>query len=91
MTVSDDGFSDGNLGTTIDENTAVGIAEALLPGGGSVVAQVLDINIDLTQDTSAACNALSATMAIGGVAQDGGGTGGNGGNGGNGGGGGNGQ
>jgi hypothetical protein len=89
MTLSDQGFSDGLMGATIDEMTAVGIAEALLEGGGAVVAQVLDINASTppTQDTSAACNALSATMQIGGYALDGGGTGGNGGNGGNGGGG----
>jgi hypothetical protein len=68
MTLSADGFSDGLLGVTIDEVTAVAIAEALLEGGGAVVAQVLDINANLTQDTAAACNALSSTLAIGGAA-----------------------
>jgi hypothetical protein len=82
MTIGPEGFSDGLLGITIDENTAVGIAEALLEGGGAVVSQVLDISVNLTQDTAAACNGLSATMVIGGITQDGGGTGGNGGNGG---------
>ena len=71
MTVSAEGFSDGQLGATIDENTAVAIAEALLEGGGAVVEQVLDINASTppTQDTSAACNALSTTLQIGGIAQ----------------------
>ena len=83
MTVSDQGFSDGLLSITIDEDTAKAIADALIEGGSQVVTQVLDINIDLAQDTSAACNALSATMMIGGVAEEGtGGSGGGGGNGG---------
>jgi len=71
MTVSGQGFSEGTLGATIDENLAVGIAEAFLAGGSAVVAQVLDINASTppTQDTSAACNALSVTLQIGGIAQ----------------------
>ena len=68
MTVSGDGFSDGLLGVTIDEATAVAVAELLLEGAGAVVSQVLDIDRQLTQDTSAACNALSATFEIGGSA-----------------------
>ena len=78
MTVSGEGFSDGLLGATIDENTAVGIAEALLEGGGAVVAQVLDINASTPpdQDTANACNALSATMKIGGTGDGGNGGGG---------------
>jgi hypothetical protein len=87
MTVSDMGFTDGVLGVTIDEATASAIADALIEGGSGVVGQVLDINVNLTQDTSAACNALSGTLLIGGYAEEGG-AGGGGGNGGNGGGGG---
>jgi hypothetical protein len=71
MTVSGQGFSDGTLGVTVDENTAIGIVEAILEGASAVVAQVLDINASTppTQDTSAPCNALSATLQIGGIAQ----------------------
>jgi len=71
MTVSGQGFSDGTLGATVDENTAVGIAEALLEGGGAVVEQVLDINASTppTQDTSSACNGLSTTLQIGGITE----------------------
>jgi hypothetical protein len=69
MTVSPQGFSDGQMGATIDEMTAVGIMEALLEGGGAIAAQVLDINENLNQDTTAPCNAMSATFEIGGVAE----------------------
>ena len=71
MTVTGAGFSGGQLGTTIDEQTAVDVMEAMVEGGGAVAAQVLDINASTppTKDTLAACNALSATLVIGGVAQ----------------------
>jgi hypothetical protein len=62
-----DGFANGKLGATVDADTAVAIAEALLPGAGAVVGQVLDINDDLSGDTSSGCNALSGTYEIGGV------------------------
>jgi pimeloyl-ACP methyl ester carboxylesterase len=78
MTVSEDGFSDGLLGVTIDEDTAVGVFERLIQGGGAVIAQVLDIREDLTQDTDIACNAMSAAFAISGTTGSGG-TGGTGG------------
>lgn len=72
MTVSEAGFSDGLLGVTIDEQTAVAVFERLIQGGGAVIAQVLDISEDLTQDTDTACNAMSAAFAIGGVTGSGG-------------------
>ena len=66
-TLSEGGLSNGSLGATIDAATAVAIAEALLPGAGAVVGQVLDINNDLSGDSSMPCDALSAEMAVGGV------------------------
>ncbi len=60
------GFT-GLLGSTVDEATAVTIAELLLEGAGAVVTQVLDISDNLTQDTSAACNALSTALVVGGT------------------------
>jgi hypothetical protein len=51
----------------VDETTAVTIAELLLEGAGAVVSQVFDINEDLTQNTSVACNAMSATFTVGGT------------------------
>jgi hypothetical protein len=66
-TLSEGGLSNGSLGATIDAATAVAIAEALLPGAGAVVGQVLDINNDLSGDSSLPCDALSAEMTVGGV------------------------
>jgi hypothetical protein len=63
----DAGFSNGTLGGTVDQATAAAIADLLIDGGSAVVAQVLDINAALEGDTSAACNALSLTLTIGGV------------------------
>ena len=60
------GFT-GLLGSTVDEATAVQIAELLLEGAGAVVSQVLDISDSLTQDTGAACNALSTSLVVGGI------------------------
>ena len=63
-----EGFTNGVLGATVDADTAVAIAEALLPGAGAVVGQVFDINEDLSGDNGVGCNALSSTYTIGGVA-----------------------
>ncbi|MBT8467640.1 MAG: hypothetical protein KJN97_02725 [Deltaproteobacteria bacterium] len=68
----DAGFSNGTLGGTVDAATAAGIADALIDGGSAVVAQVLDINDDLSGDVGTACNALSLTLTIGGVVDAGG-------------------
>lgn len=66
MTMSDEGFSTGVMGATIDSDDAVAFAEVILPGLGAVFGQVFDVNGDLTQDTSNRCNALSAAFLIGG-------------------------
>jgi hypothetical protein len=65
--VPDTGFGNGVLGGTVDSTTAAGIADALIDGGSAVVAQVLDINDDLSGDVATACNALSLTLDVGGV------------------------
>ena len=65
--VPDQGFSNGVLGGTVDQATAGGIADALIDGGSAVVAQVLDINEDLSGDAATSCNALSMTLDVGGV------------------------
>ena len=65
-TLSTAGLSDGVLGATVDEATAGAIADQLIDGGSAVVAQVLDINDDLSGDTAAGCNALSMTLAVSG-------------------------
>jgi hypothetical protein len=67
-TVSEDGFTDGLLGATVDGDTAVLIAEALLEGAGAQVMLTLDINTDLSGNNSVDCDALSATFAVAGVA-----------------------
>lgn len=66
MTMSDDGFSNGLLGATIDLADAVQFAEAVLPGSGPAVVQASDIDRDLRQDTASPCNALSAAFLVGG-------------------------
>jgi hypothetical protein len=68
MTVSSAGFSNGVLGATANAETAGAIADQMIDGGSAVVAQVLDINDDLSGDTSAGCNALSLTLEVGGIA-----------------------
>ncbi len=50
VTISEGGFSNGTLGGTVDAATAVPIAELLQEGAGVIVAQVLDINDDLSGD-----------------------------------------
>jgi hypothetical protein len=67
ITISEGGFSNGLMGATVDSDTAVAIAEALLAGAGAVVGQTFDINDMLAGDANAACNALSGTYSIGGV------------------------
>ena len=68
MTVSSAGFSHGQLGAAIEADLTVGIVELFpitdLAGG-------LDISASAppTRDTSAWCDALSATFVIGGVAE----------------------
>ena len=68
-TISEAGFSNGTLGGTVDQATAAEIADALIEGGSAVVAQVFEINDNLSGDTSAGCNALSMTLTIGGVTE----------------------
>ena len=55
------------LGATVTDETAIAIAEALLPGAGAVIAQVFDINSDLENEVSSACNALSLSLDVGGT------------------------
>ena len=42
----------------------------LIIGGGAVIGQTLDINDELIQDTTQACNAISTSFLIGGRAQE---------------------
>ncbi len=69
MTLSSGGFSNGVLGATIDEATAKLIAASISEIAVLVIPQAFDISDMLTQDTSAACNALSMGLEIGGVTQ----------------------
>jgi len=68
MTIAaNEGFANGLLGATVPQDTAVAIAEALLEGAGAVVAQVLDINEDLSGDNAVSCDSISSTFRIGGA------------------------
>lgn len=64
MTVSEDGFTDGLLGTTLGSSTAIQLAELILPGAGAVIAQIFDIDDELERDASRVCDAMSATFVI---------------------------
>ncbi len=55
------------LGATVADETAKAIAEALIQGGGAVVAQVFDISSDLEGNLSASCDALSISLNVGGT------------------------
>jgi len=66
MTVSEAGFSHGWMGATLAGDTAAAVMESIVPGGSAVVAQVLDINSDLSGDVTEPCDALSVTFSIGG-------------------------
>jgi len=70
MTVSPAGFSHGLLGAVMDEYTAT-IARESLGVTAAVDWPVLDIDASTppVRDASAACNGLSVTLVIGGVAQ----------------------
>ncbi|MBW2191434.1 MAG: hypothetical protein JRG93_17960 [Deltaproteobacteria bacterium] len=66
-TISEGGLSNGSLSATVDQDTAGSIADQLIDGGSAVVAQVLDINNDLSGDVATGCDALSMTLNVGGV------------------------
>jgi len=72
MTVSEDGFSHGLLGAILDEEMAVAIAEASAGDAdvSAVVRQAFDIRDDLLIE-ALLCNALSASLEIGGVVERG--------------------
>jgi hypothetical protein len=69
MTLSSGGFSNGVLGATIDEATAKLIAASISEAAVQVIPFAFDISEMLEQDTSAACNALSMGLEIGGVTE----------------------
>jgi hypothetical protein len=69
MTLSSGGFSNGVLGATMDEATAKLIAASISEAAVQVIPFAFDISDMLTQDTSAACNALSMGLEIGGVTE----------------------
>lgn len=70
MTVSPAGFSHGLLGAVMDEYTAI-IARESLGVTAAVDWPVLDIDASIppVRDASAACNGLSVTLRIGGIAE----------------------
>ena len=69
MTVSPAGFSHGQLGGTMDGDTAYEVIGTFLVG--AVATPVHDINASIppTIDAAARCNGMSATLRIGGVAE----------------------
>ena len=69
MTLSPAGFSHGQLGGTMDGDTAYEVIGTFLVG--AVATPVHDINASIppTIDAAARCNGMSATLRIGGVAE----------------------
>lgn len=63
----DDGFS-GLVGSTVDDATASTILHSLLGISSAVAVTFSDISADLTHDISAACNAVSTGLVVGGTA-----------------------
>lgn len=63
----DDGFS-GLVGSTVDGAAAWTILQRLLGIASAVAVTLSDISADLTHDNSAACNALSTGLVVGGTA-----------------------
>jgi hypothetical protein len=68
-TVSNGGLSNGSLGATVGGATAAAIADLIIDNGGVLVAEVFDINEDVSGDTAGACDALSMTLTVGGATE----------------------
>jgi hypothetical protein len=70
MTVTPAGFSHGLLGATMDADTVWGVLGEVLPIAAAATP-VFDINASTPPaiNASAACNGLSATLRIGGIAE----------------------
>jgi hypothetical protein len=71
MTVSPTGFSHGLLGATIDGNLVWVMMNVLIGGAWDGTAVPMDINTSTPPiiDAAVACNGLSATLRIGGIAE----------------------
>lgn len=70
ITISESGLANGIVGVTIDQATAATLATRLIGSlGSALVVRLLDIDKDLDGDPLVACNALSATVLVGGVAE----------------------
>jgi hypothetical protein len=69
MTVSSAGFSHGQLGATMDMDTAWSVLSYIITTAVAVLPFDINVSTPPTQDTSAACNGLSATLRIGGVVE----------------------
>ena len=68
MTVSSAGFSHGQLGATMDAGTASSVLSNIVEPAVALFPFDINASTPSTQDTSAACNGLSATFVIGGIA-----------------------
>jgi hypothetical protein len=69
MTVSPAGFSHGQLGGTMDGDTAAAVIGTFLVGAVATPVHDTNASIPPTIDAAARCNGMSATLRIGGVAE----------------------
>ena len=69
VTLTEGGLSNGSLGATVGGATAAAIADLIIDNGGVLVAEVFDINEDVSGDTAGACDALSMTLTVGGATE----------------------
>jgi hypothetical protein len=68
FTISEEGFANGQLGATLDQDTLSALAGELIGGGAELlVGTILDIDSALNGDPLTDCNALSLTLKVGGV------------------------
>lgn len=69
MTMTDEGLSDGLAGATLDLATAAAIASEFIGlDATGLIARLLDIDEEFQGDPERTCNALSASLRLGGVA-----------------------
>jgi hypothetical protein len=69
-TVDEDQGFELLLGATAEEDGAAALADAILPGAGAVVRQVLDINSNLEPNNADACDSISVSLVLGGTLVD---------------------
>jgi hypothetical protein len=71
MSVSPEGFSHGQLGAIADADTATQMFSVVFGGAADPTASWADINVSppTTEGPSSACDGMSMTLRVGGIAE----------------------